>query len=124
MSLIKTTGGYWVNPYWCGADWFIRITDLDSTIGVLLARRDITDKTIATRLRRVLRKLGVKGKLTGSVYRESGVFKQEGGDYLYHNAGISSLVMTEADIDINFLDSGNLISGLMVEEHNVRKKNT
>ena len=108
---------YLVNPYWCDENWFIKCTDDELIIGVTAGRVDIKNKTLMTRMRKVLRDLGIRGKPIGSVYWDSSVFRrEEGGRHIYmsRRAGICDLSL-KGPIRDNFakyLDHGSIISGM------------
>ncbi len=117
MSLILMADYYLVNPYWCSDNWFINCTDDELVIGVQVKRINTMDGTLWTRLRRVLREIGVKGSVPKKIYRETGMFRRvEGGDISYFNlnAGICDLKLDgPITVDIGkYLDHGQVIKGI------------
>ena len=120
MSLIQIeidgADFFLVNPCWCGKDWFLKATEDECVIGIRIIRQDITDKTLATRMRSCLRQLRVRGKLVGNIYRDTGVFRDiKGGEKIYTQgkAGICDVHLIGKIITdlMRYLDHGDLISG-------------
>jgi hypothetical protein len=142
MSLINFKYGnchyYIVNGYWCGPDWFIACTDEELIIGVHITRSNIIDKTLQFRMRKVLRTLGIKGKVGLGLYRDACAFRiVEGGEIKYNvlAAGICDLTIDgPISVDLNkYLDHGQVIKGIAdltnqklwnEEKKHVRKRNT